>query len=243
MSVNKRSDDAIRRRAEKRGRSFEEQLALDIPNKKSKANGEGVQQSSAPQLKKEIKKKEEEGGGAKRPKQDKDKNQAKNTPTLPPPSGDWICAKCSNKNFPNRVDCNRCGEVKPGAAAACSSSSQKPDRGSSSSLANKQPPRVGGRSLGGGGVGVGVGGGGRWGVATPSADRVEEGALLRRLCALAEQDPQLPEWLELSEEERTRAAILLERSQRHANKRAKKKQEILSHQNKAPKSFQAKGKG
>ena len=203
---------------------------MDV-NKKSKGEPSALEQ------KKEIKKEEEEGGGAKRPKQDKDKNQAKNTSTLPPPSGDWICAKCSNKNFPNRVDCNRCGEAKPGSAAASSSSSQKPDKGSSSSVANKQPPRVGGRSLGG--VGVGVGGGGRWGVAPPSADRVEEGALLRRLCALAEQDPQLPEWLELSEEERTRAAILLERSQRHANKRAKKKQEILSHQNK----FKAKAKG
>ena len=237
MSVNKRSDDAIRRRAEKRGRSFEEQLAQDVKKKR------------ASELTKEIKKvsvvveeeEEESGVGAKRPKQDKGKNPAKNTTPLSPPqpSGDWICAKCNNKNFPKRVDCNRCGEVKPGSA---------PDGGSSSSVAAKKPPRLGGRSLGGGGGGVGVGGssgggGGRWGVAPPSADRVEEGSLLRKLCALAEQDPQLPEWLELSEEERTRAAILLERSQRHANKRAKKKREVLSHQNKVKVKVKGQGQG
>jgi len=43
-------------------------------------------------------------------------------PAPPPPiagmkDGDWMCPNCANHNYASRVECNRCGQVRPGMKA------------------------------------------------------------------------------------------------------------------------------
>ena len=36
--------------------------------------------------------------------------------------GTWKCTKCANSNFPQRIDCNRCGTAKPPSSSSSTSS-------------------------------------------------------------------------------------------------------------------------
>jgi len=180
-STPKRSDEAIKRRAEKRGRTFDEQLNVDVKKKAPNTGDKGKSEDVA------VKK-----------------------TTVQSLSEEWTCAKCSNSNFARRNECNRCGTAKPGGAVG--------EIAATKHLVQKERKRPTQRGEGHGR------GANSWSV--PSAtepEKAEEHNLLRKLFLLSEEDPELPEWLELGEEDRVRAKVLVERSRRKANKRSKLK--------------------
>jgi hypothetical protein len=115
-----RSLKSIKRRAEKRGRSVEEQLKVEAEKtfKKSNSRGEALEASSN---------REDDGEG-------RACTRNKLDPRL---EGGWKCSHCKNDNFAARIECNRCCRRKPNRkqdpATKCTSSSASvlPQRGGS----------------------------------------------------------------------------------------------------------------
>lgn len=225
--IIKRSDEAILRRAEKRGRTFDEQFQVDLKKKKKNATstedeggkGEGGGDPAKPKLL----------PANKTPKAPK--AQPRGVEVVPAGDGKWVCGKCSNTNFPTRAECNRCQTVRfvppcasakaaPAALAHPDVGTRRPGWGTKPADAKakaKRPPlalRTAAPVT-------------SWNIKPPSAEELEENNILRRLGQEALSDPQLPEWLDLTDEERARARVLLDRSSRKANKRSKIKDALL----------------
>lgn len=211
--VIKRSDDAIKRRAEKRGRTFEEQFKVDVKKQKRDAKPTNNQNKSDDHSTDKPDKKP-----YKKPKTELKPKPSTPSPLQSPPlsqgGGKWICTECSNENFAQRAECNRCGLAK--TPVSFDSQPERPSKYLSKPKRLSRPPSslkiptfkptapVNG-----------------WSIAQPSSEQLEENRLLRELAMLSEADSELPEWAELQQEERERALLLLERTKRKANKRAK----------------------
>ena len=116
-----------------------------------------------------------------------------------------------------RNECNRCGTAKPGGGGVGENAATKHKTVKSFKvpIERKRPNQRG--------EGHGRGAN-SWSVPSAAApEQAEENNLLRKLFLLSEEDPELPEWLELGEEDRERAKVLVERSRRKASKRSKLK--------------------
>ena len=259
----KRSDAAILRRAEKRGRSFDEQFLLDVKKKKRKEGGKegGEEGESTNEVVGPIKAGRSTAAGKEashgkwvcgkctnlnyasrtecnrcqasktgpdssatriaatsKPVKAAAKTTAKNPADAGSGDGKWVCNKCNNLNYASRADCNRCQAAKVGAVgynhAISSTAVGKTKMGFSRASTRSTTSRPPSSAV-------------SWSIKAPTEEEMEENSLLRQIGVLAESDPQLPEWLDLSEEERERARILLDRTKRKANKRSKLKAAVL----------------
>lgn len=127
--------------------------------------------------------------------------------TKPPIKSDWKCEKCNNINFMTRDSCNRCGVLRLLKAQSKESVVKKQETTSSVVIKKKATIKCDKNSS-------------EW-PDLPSEEKLAENQRLRQLL-LAEVESDTPS--SLTDEERERARILLQRSER----KKKKKEAILA---------------
>jgi hypothetical protein len=209
-----RSQESIKRRAEKRGRTLEEQLTIEAKTtfKTPKANVEAVGNKENKESSRKERDVRLKGPVVVAKRESKAeimtsmKSGAKKRDAL---QGGWTCSACNNENFAARLECNRCCRPKASSAKrGVQRTALTP------ALAPSPSPVSAKKCSNDGGV--------SWGEQA-SEEKIKENEVLRLLYSLIEEgntDEEVKEqWQALSEDEKRRAKVLVERSQRKSEKK------------------------